>query len=100
MSRSYVVLLALAILPWATHLEAQNPTPSMPAGPGVILGKVVDSVSARGLPTASITVRRVGDSSFASGALAKEDGTFRVEGLSLGTYVVRVRTMGFAPAVR
>lgn len=100
MSRSFVAVLSLAILPWARALEAQNAPRAIPVGPGEIRGKVVDSVSGRGVPTASITVRRASDTSFAGGALAREDGTFRVEGLPPGTYVVRVRSLGFAPLLR
>jgi ferric enterobactin receptor len=103
MSRSLAAALSLAILLSAPSLQAQNPqNPPRPiaAAQGEIRGRVVDSVSGRAVPTASITVRRASDSSFASGALVREDGTFKVEGLSPGTYVVRVRSLGFAQLSR
>jgi outer membrane receptor protein involved in Fe transport len=102
MPRYLATALSLAILlslP-GSPLQAQNPPRPMAAGPGEIRGKVVDSVSARAIPAASITVRRASDSSFASGALVREDGTFRVEGLLPGSYVVRVRALGFAQLLR
>jgi len=105
MSRTVAAALSSAILA-ALPLTAQNPgappARAMPpaAGPGEIRGKVVDSVNAHGVATASITVRRAKDSVFASGALAKEDGSFKVEGLTPGAYVVRIRSLGFAQASR
>ena len=48
----------------------------------------------------SVAIRRVGDSAFVSGALPKEDGSFKVDGLRPGRYTVRVRAIGFAPVVR
>ncbi len=45
-------------------------------------------------------MRRVGDSAFAGGALPKEDGSFRVDGLRPGRYTLRIRAIGFAPVVR
>src|SRR6185503_8746704 len=105
MSRIVVSALWLATLLSAPALQAQNPPSAPPpraaaAGPGEIRGKVVDSVSGRAVPTAAITVRRASDSSFASGALVREDGSFRVEGLSPGTYVVRIRSLGYVQVSR
>lgn len=52
------------------------------------------------MTTGSVAVRRAQDSAFASGALPKEDGSFRVDGLMPGRYTLRVRVIGFAPVVR
>src|SRR5439155_5996643 len=82
-------------------LLAQSPSrTAAAAGPGEIRGKLVDSISGRAVGAGSITVRRASDSSFASGALIREDGTFKVEGLVPGTYVVRIRSLGFAQLAR
>ena len=75
---------------------AKGPT----AGVGEILGRLVDSASGRPVTTGSVAVRRAEDSTFASGALPKEDGSFRVDGLVAGRYTLRVRAIGFAPVVR
>jgi len=56
----------------------------------------VDSASHQPIGSGSVTVRRVGDSTFAGGTLPKSDGTFRVDGLAPGRYTVRVRVLGFA----
>jgi outer membrane receptor protein involved in Fe transport len=47
-----------------------------------------------------VTVRRSSDTSFAGGALPHPDGSFRVDGLAIGRYTVRIRALGFAPLVR
>src|SRR5207237_79844 len=98
-SRSVAAFLLLMLLT-TPDLLAQGPPRAMPAGPGEIRGKLVDSVSGRAVAAGSITVRRASDSSFASGALIRDDGTFKVEGLAPGTYVVRIRSLGFAQLSR
>jgi ferric enterobactin receptor len=83
------------------HSAGQTPTPSRTAsGPGEIRGHLVDSASGRAIGAGSVSVRRVGDSTFATGALPKEDGSFQVSGLQPGRYTLRVRSIGFAPIVR
>src|SRR3569833_756879 len=71
-----------------------------PVGVGSITGKLTDSTSGRPVTSGSITVRRAGDSTFASGALPQPDGSFRVEALAPGKYTVRVRAIGFAPYIQ
>ncbi len=60
----------------------------------------MDSVSGHAVTSGSVAVRRTGDTAFVSGALPKEDGSFRVDGLRPGRYTLRVRAIGFAPLVR
>jgi outer membrane receptor protein involved in Fe transport len=86
----------------ATHLVgAQTTGAKRPAAAvGEIIGHLVDSVSGQPVTTGSVAVRRADDSTFASGALPKGDGSFRVDGLLPGRYTLRVRAMGFAPVVR
>ncbi len=80
---------------------SQAPKPAHPAsGPGEIRGHLIDSASGRALGTGSIAIRRVGDSTFVTGALPKEDGSFQVTGLQAGRYTIRVRAIGFGPVVR
>jgi outer membrane receptor protein involved in Fe transport len=74
--------------------------PRAPSGPGEIRGRLVEAGSGRPIMGGSVTVRRGGDTSFASGALPRPDGSFRVDGLALGRYTVRVRSLGYAPLVR
>jgi ferric enterobactin receptor len=70
------------------------------AGVGEVVGRLADSASKRPVLTGSITMRRVGDSTFAGGALPKPDGSFRVDGLAPGRYTLRVRAIGFGQVVR
>ena len=68
---------------------------------GEIRGRLVETGTAQPISSGSITVRKAGaDTSFAGGALPKEDGTFRVEGLAAGRYTVRVRALGHLPVVK
>ena len=92
-------LLAIAAL-CARESSGQTPAPRRPAAIGEITGRLSDSTSGRAVAGGSITVRRAGDSTFASGALPKEDGSFRVDGLAPGRYTLRVRAIGYAPYVR
>jgi len=73
---------------------------NMPAPPGVIRGKIVDSMSQRPVLAGSITIRRLRDSVFATGALPNPDGSFTASGLVPGAYVVRIRAMGFGQFAR
>ena len=86
----------------STHAQAptrQTPAPP-PSGPGEIRGRLVEAGSGRAVAGGSVTVRRGSDTSFAGGALPRPDGSFRVDGLALGRYTVRIRALGFAPLVR
>src|SRR5215472_1363785 len=79
----------------------QTPGPLRPTGgPGEIRGRLTDSASGRALTNGSVAVRRAGDSTFVSGALPKDDGSFQVTGLMPGRYTLRVRAIGFAPLLR
>jgi outer membrane receptor protein involved in Fe transport len=101
MIRAFICAAAAALLSNTQQAAAQQPGPVRPAaGPGEIRGKLTDSASGRAITSGSVAVRRAGDSLFVSGALPKEDGSFRVDGLRPGRYSVRVRAIGFAPLVR
>jgi ferric enterobactin receptor len=93
-------VLLLSVLGGADAVVAQAPGAKRPVtGVGEILGHLVDSASGRPVATGSVAVRRANDSTFASGALPKDDGSFHVDGLVPGRYTLRVRAMGFAPIV-
>jgi len=93
--------LALALLGGAGALSAQNGRPpgSAPqppaAGPGEIRGTVVDAQKNTPVGSASITVRSRADSAIVAGAIARPDGSFRIEGLRPGVYYLRVGMMGY-----
>jgi outer membrane receptor protein involved in Fe transport len=98
-----VVSLALALLAGAGSLLAQTPTrpPSAPqapaAAPGEIRGTVVDAESGAPVGSASVSVFSRADSALVAGAIARADGSFRIEGLRPGAYSLRVSMMGYRP---
>src|SRR5256885_1923073 len=98
MSRLASLVLAVTLL--AQAASSQGPVRAPQPGPGEIRGSLVDSMSHRPVGAGSITVRRARDTAFAGGALVREDGTFKVDGLEPGAYQVRVRSIGFAQLVR
>ena len=93
--------LALALLAGAGSLSAQNPArpPAQPpaAGPGEIRGTVVDAESGAPIGAASVSVFSRADSALVAGAIARADGSFRIEGLRPGAYSLRVSMMGYRP---
>src|SRR5688572_14726968 len=103
MRRAMKAMLAVSCLtlgPVVASAQGAATTRTTAAAPGEIRGRVTDSATGRPVAGASITVRRLGDSMFAGGALPREDGSFRVDGLVPGRYSVRVRALGHAPLTR
>jgi len=101
MIRSFFVVASATLLSIGQQAGAQQGAPARPVGgPGEIRGRLIDSASGRAVVNGSVAVRRAGDSLFVSGALPKEDGSFRVDGLRPGRYSVRIRAIGFAPVLR
>jgi outer membrane receptor protein involved in Fe transport len=94
-----VVLLSTVC---ASHASSQGSSEIRPprTAIGEIRGRITDSATGRPLSDGSITVRRLGDSLFAGGTLARDDGGFRVDGLGPGAYSVRIRALGYAPLTR
>lgn len=95
MHRAFHAALCLA-------LAAVQRVPAQTTGQatGEIHGRLIDSTSGRGVATGSIAVHRTGDSTFLGGALPRNDGSFKVDGLRPGRYTVRIRAIGYAPIVR
>lgn len=57
----------------------------------------MDGESNTPLARASVTVRTKGSAVLVTGAVAKDDGTFRVQGLRPGTYYLRITSIGYGP---
>ena len=92
----HVVTAAIALSsPVASSALAQG-HPAVVTGPGEIRGRITDAAG-HGIMGGSITVRRAVDTAFAGGGLPDAEGRFRVDGLPLGRYVLRVRALGYAP---
>ncbi len=94
---------AVWVASWAflvAPLQAQNPRPGgAPPAPGAVSGKVVDAESAAPISAATVEVWRKEDNKLVTGAIASQDGTFRIEGLRAGTYRLKVVMIGYANAV-
>src|SRR5688500_19895175 len=67
-----------------------------PAAPGEVRGTVVDADATVGIARASIAVR-TREGTLITGAIASSDGTFRIQGLRPGTYVLRTTFIGYGP---
>jgi hypothetical protein len=81
-------LALLAILIASSTAAAQKPGR---------IGGVVLSADGQPLTSAAVTIRGAVDSAVAGGGMTTKDGRFRIEGLALGKYVVRVTHIGFKP---
>ncbi len=94
------ILPALGLLaagPALAQTPAQPPAAQQPpaAGPGEIRGTVLDAESGAPVGRASVAVRSAADSTLVAGAIARADGTFRIEGLRPGSYLIKVSMMGY-----
>jgi outer membrane receptor protein involved in Fe transport len=91
--------LTLALLSGTVPAAAQEPDrpPAAPPRPGAeVHGRVVDAEAGDPVPGAAVAVWSPADSSIVSGAVARTDGSFRVQGLSPGIYHVVVTSIGYA----
>jgi outer membrane receptor protein involved in Fe transport len=92
MQRILFAVVACALLGGGGPLLAQTPA----AGPGEVRGTVVDAGTNAAVASASVAVRRAADSTLVAGAIARPDGSFRIDGLRPGSYVLRASMMGYA----
>jgi ferric enterobactin receptor len=98
--------LALAL---ASPAVAQTPGGAPPAGArpggpgagqqqgGTVRGTVVNA-EGQPVPNAQVAVWSAADSTLVTGAVARPDGSFRIDGLRPGRYFLRVSSMGFSSA--
>ncbi len=92
-SRTAVVIsFALLAFAHASRIEAQ--------GVGEIRGRIVDAATGTGVGVGSAAALRTSDSSIVAGAQPDSAGAFHIRRLAPGTYMVRVRVLGFGPVVR
>lgn len=103
--RLSATFLGLFILLGVQEAAAQNPagppgTAGPPAAPGEIRGKVVEAKSETPVARASVALRPKGATTIITGAIAAENGTFRLQGLRPGVYSLRTTFIGFSPLVQ
>ncbi len=103
MKRVLFAVLSLTMLCVAPSVNAQAPAGSAspqgqpPVANGEVRGAVTDADSNTPLARATIAVRTKANATLVAGAIAKDDGTFRIQGLRPGTYYLRVTSIGFGP---
>jgi hypothetical protein len=67
---------------------------------GIIKGKLVDSTSLQHIKNATVSVLNKGDSSIVSYALSNEDGSFKLENISFGDYILMITSVGLHDTAR
>ncbi len=78
-------LALLLLLLWGGSAMAQ----------GKITGRVIDKGCNEGIGYASVSVHKLSDSSLVNGVVTDDDGSFVIDKLSHGQYLLRVTFMGF-----
>jgi len=92
---SLLIALALSnVLSVSAGVAQERGAPAITAGPGRIAGLVLGPAG-QVLPSAAITIRSAVDSALVTGALTDREGRFRIEGLALGEYRLRVSLIGY-----
>jgi hypothetical protein len=101
--RVLLVCVALVCPIAADPLSAQDaprppgpPAGQVPAGPGRIDGSIVDAAGTS-IAGVGITVRSAADSAMVTGVLTEANGRFRIDGLPVGRYLLRVSMIGYRP---
>lgn len=101
MRRTLNAVLGFFVLAAAGSAAAQ--APAGPGGPqqappgGEVRGTVTDNTSSAAIARATIAVRTKASAALVAGAVARDDGTFRIQGLRPGTYYLRVTALGYGP---
>jgi ferric enterobactin receptor len=105
MLRIRFALLGILLAGGASAASAQTPTrpstapPPLPDAKGEVRGFVLDESNAP-VVRASIAIRSKPDSALVAGAIAGDNGAFRIQGLRPGAYSLRVTSLGFRPRVQ
>ncbi len=98
---TFFLLLAFAPLTGAQAQQSGPPArPAITRGTGEIHGRIVDAGSGTPVVVGSVAVLRASDSTVVDGAQPDTDGVFHIRRLANGTYIVRVRVIGFSPVGR
>jgi ferric enterobactin receptor len=99
MKSAFLAAVLTFLVAGSAALQAQTPPRAGPAqaatGIGEIRGVIVDTASKAPVPSASVAVWAKADSTLVAGAIARADGTFRIEGLMPGVYYLKVTMLGY-----
>lgn len=100
MGRFTIFLLAL----FQFHaVMSQHPGGTVTGGQQVqksIQGFLIDSLTQKPIPYASVALYRMRDTSLVGGAITDDKGYFRINGVSFGRYMVRITFVGYRPVER
>ncbi len=66
---------------------------------GTVTGTVVESQTGTTIPSATVALHSVSDSSLVTGTVTDGDGVFRIEGIAPGQYYLRVSFVGYVPKI-
>ena len=83
------IILSSVLCLSSLALYAQAPG-GRAAGPGKVFGKVKDAASKKSIEYATISLVKPGEARLASGTTTAADGSFLIENLSTGAYIVKI----------
>ena len=88
--KRFVWLLVIGVLAPLSAAMAQ----------GTVRGKIVDKATGEPVEFVNVVVNPKGNSSLAGGTITDEEGSFRIEGLEYGSYVLTVSYIGYQNTTR
>lgn len=69
-------------------------------GTGSVKGLIVDGSSGKPVQFATITILKVKDSSIVTGGMTKEDGTYSIEEVPFGLYLLKAKFIGYESYIK
>jgi outer membrane receptor protein involved in Fe transport len=96
MKHTITALVWILVGSSALHAQAGGrPMPAPAAGPGEVRGTIIDGETGAPIASASIELWSEADSMLIAGAVTRDNGSFRIDGLSPGSYRLRVAMLGY-----
>lgn len=90
------LVLLFTLMLYSVYATAQSPgAGSVPSTKGVITGKVIDSLTNMPLDYATISLLPLNSKVPVTGALTDEKGSFKLNEVAVGTYVLTVSYIGY-----
>ena len=88
--KKFMWLLVIGVLAPLSAVMAQ----------GSVRGKIVDEATGEPVEFVNILLNHKGNNNMAGGTITDEQGSFRIEGLEFGSYVLTVSYIGYQNATR
>jgi outer membrane receptor protein involved in Fe transport len=96
---TFACALLASALTLASVAQQRGFDPSQIPANGVITGTVIDADSRQIVPSATVALYSVRDSSLVTGTVTQNEGTFELSNLRAGRYYVRISFIGYAPKI-